>query len=119
MADFIKTIKEWLFDQDEEENIEKEENPAEKTTVNEQLTADSDGRIMIYRSAEFRDSMKYGEMLKSGIILILCLKSNERDTQRLLDFLSGVLMSQNGQIKMLTENMVICVPSNTQMKEIK
>jgi len=111
-------IKNWIID-DEDTETENRENPDKgqsefkKDFQKEVNIEDLDALILVAKPKTFTDAQKLSDQIKKGRAVMLNLSGlAPEEKQRLIDFVSGVVMAQDGLIAKVYDNVYVCGPKN-------
>ncbi len=125
---FMEMFKEWAKVEDDEEFDEFV--PSEETKKNREVQAPSrrDDRVVnihtttqlqvvLVKPERYENATEIADHLKEKRTVVLNLESTNKDAaRRILDFLSGVAYTNDGQIKRVANNTYIITPYNVDLK---
>ncbi|MBR3250738.1 MAG: cell division protein SepF [Erysipelotrichaceae bacterium] len=115
----LDTIKKWLLDPETDEP-EKPEDKEEISFQKEQNLENVDAVILLARPQSFRDAQVLSGHIKKGRAVMVNLDDMvPEEKQRLVDFVSGVVMAQDGMIAKIHNNAYVCGPKNIGIIYIK
>lgn len=109
----LDTINRWLTDNpDDPEDSEgivssdaSRDYSRRKTTVSYTL--------MIEKPKKYEDASRLADRLKYGDALIISLAElSKEESQRLVDFLTGVVMARDGMIRKISGDILVCTPED-------
>ena len=114
----LETIKNWITEPDPEG--EPEETTDGYTDDYQQdysyNTGDADYCLFVEKPTRYEEAPRLANQLKSGNVVVVSLADlPKEDMRRLIDFLSGVVLSKNGMIKKVSQDIIICTPANIKM----
>ena len=115
---FGDKIKEFISQEDEEEELELTKEEAEAVSPYEQSRASitSDTNIVLFEPRNFDEAEEIGHHIKSKRACCINLHRMPSEyRQRIIDFLSGVVYGVDGSIKRIGENVILCSPKNLQV----
>lgn len=115
---FGEKIKEFINQEDEEEELEVTEQEAEAISPYEDpktsITANTN--IVLFEPRNFDEAEEIGHHIKSKRACCINLHRMPSEyRQRIIDFLSGVVYGVDGSIKRIGENVILCSPKNLQV----
>jgi cell division inhibitor SepF len=66
----------------------------------------------------YRDARRAVDNLEKGLVVILVLQDNVDDTtaSRFVDFMSGAVYLAKGDMKLINDNVLVCVPSTVRLE---
>ena len=118
-------VKGWLFEDDtdsqgrEERDQEYEESESDNVRDYERDYQSAKSRegidafVILVKPEKFADVEEICRHVKEGRAVILNTENTvPEDKQRLIDFLSGVVMAKDGMIAKIYQNVYICSPKN-------
>lgn len=111
-------IKEFISQEDEEEELELTKEEAEAVSPYEQsrTSITSDTNIVLFEPRNFDEAEEIGHHIKSKRACCINLHRMPSEyRQRIIDFLSGVVYGVDGSIKRIGENVILCSPKNLQV----
>ncbi len=108
----IDTIKGWIT-----EPVDGETEPdGEGYQKDYQRTDNAEGIdafLMVMNPEHFLEAETICNHIKQGRAVIMCMeKADIKDRQRLIDFVSGVVMARDGMIAKIHPNVYLCTPKN-------
>lgn len=115
---FGDKIKEFISQEDEEEELELTRQEAEAVSPYEQSRTNitSDTNIVLFEPRNFDEAEEIGHHIKSKRACCINLHRMPSEyRQRIIDFLSGVVYGVDGSIKRIGENVILCSPKNLQV----
>lgn len=122
MISAFEKAKDFLFGYDIEEDYdenETEERPmfSRREKVVNMPNAGGQMQIVGFRPAAFRDAADIAEELKERKAVLFDVKNvkNEEDARRIVDFIAGVVMGIDGDMKKLTDGIFSAAPSNVSL----
>ena len=112
----FESIKKWLFDPEDPDNPEPVNEPEDGYQRDFQ-TAENiqnlDAVIIVVKPKSFKDTVKICKQIKKGRAVMLSLEDMvPKDKQRLVDFISGVVMARDGLIAKVYNNVYVCAAKN-------
>ncbi len=126
---FMDKFKEWARVEDDEEDdfedfMSSDERPRGRETgaakrddkvVNIHTTTQL--QVVLVKPERYENSTEIADHLKEKRTVVLNLESTNKDAaRRILDFLSGVAYTNDGQIKRVANNTYIITPYNVDLK---
>lgn len=111
----IETIKDWLFapDTDPNDPIDDPEDDCTRDYQKGESIKGIDAFVVVIKPTGFNDVEQLCKHLKSGKAILLNTENMASgEKQRLLDFLSGVVMARDGTIARIYQNVYICASNN-------
>ena len=111
-------IKEFISQDEEEEELEltKEEAEAVSPYEESRSTITADTNIVLFEPRNFDEAEEIGHHIKSKRACCVNLHRMPSEyRQRIIDFLSGVVYGVDGSIKRIGENVILCSPKNLQV----
>ncbi len=126
---FMDKFKEWARVEDDEDEFE-EFVPAEERSSRRESYSSSrrDDRVVnihtttqlqvvLVKPERYENATEIADHLKEKRTVVLNLESTNKDaSRRILDFLSGVAYTNDGQIKRVANNTYIITPYNVDLK---
>ena len=105
-------IKDVIFVKDPEDGtLKKDDNKKE-------AIANADATIIIYKPSKYEEAESICNEIKAGKAVVMIMDDlSQEDKQRMLDFLSGVIMAKDGIITKIYHNVYMCSPSNIAILE--
>ncbi len=126
---FMDKFKEWArVEDDEEDEFEEFVSSEERTKTRESSGSKRDDRVVnihtttqlqvvLVKPERYENSTEIADHLKEKRTVVLNLEStNKEAARRILDFLSGVAYTNDGQIKRVANNTYIITPYNVDLK---
>lgn len=114
--EIIERVKSWLTEEEEPEETTEEKNESgdyQKDFQREENIENLDSVILIARPKTFTDAEIIGRQIKKGRAIMLSLEGVvPGEKQRLVDFVSGVVMAEDGLIAKVYDNVYICAAKN-------
>ncbi|MBR2809643.1 MAG: cell division protein SepF [Erysipelotrichaceae bacterium] len=117
MKNFSERIKDFIAPVDESETeLELSSEEAKAVTGYEKagsgkVVIDSSIKIVNFEPRSYEEAEEVGSQLKEKRACVVNLhRLPDRDTQRMVDFLSGVIFAINGTIKKVGDNVILCSP---------
>ena len=107
----LETIKKWLYepDPDPDDPEGKIEDDYQRDYQIEESIKGIKAFIVVTKPKGFEEVEQLCSHLKSGkAILLNTEKMSSEDKQRMIDFLSGVVMAKDGTIAKIYQNVYIC-----------
>jgi len=123
---FMDKFKEWARVEDDEEEFDEfvpqEEKPKgrdnakrDDRVVNIHTTTQL--QVVLVKPERYENATEIADHLKEKRTVVLNLESTNKDAaRRILDFLSGVAYTNDGQIKRVANNTYIITPYNVDLK---
>jgi len=114
----LDNIKNWIIDDEDPETDDKEtgdkgQSEFQKDFRKEVNIEDLDALILIAKPKTFKDAQKLCDQIKRGRAVMLNLSGLvPEEKQRLIDFVSGVVMAQDGLIGKVYDNVYVCASKN-------
>ena len=109
-------MKEWLFDPEDTENLElidEADDEYQKDFQKGENAGNLDAVIVVVKPKSFKDTVKICRQIKKGRAVMLSLENMvPQDKQRLVDFISGVIMARDGLIAKVYNNVYVCAARN-------
>lgn len=69
--------------------------------------------LLIEKPKRYNEAERMADKLKCGDCLIISLTDlSKEDSQRLIDFLTGVVMARDGMIRKISSDIIVCTPEN-------
>ena len=118
----LETIKNWLIEPETEEpeQIEKQGGKDLIDFQKEENFKNLDAVILLARPKSFRDAQNLCRHIKKGRAIMVNLDDMiPEEKQRLVDFISGVVMAQDGMIAKIHNNAYVCAARNIGIINIK
>lgn len=125
---FMEKFKEWAKVEEDDEEFE-DFVPTEEKKVRETFSAaHRDNRVVnihtttqlqvvLVKPERYENATEIADHLKEKRTVVLNLESTNKDAaRRILDFLSGVAYTNDGQIKRVANNTYIITPYNVDLK---
>lgn len=113
---FMNSIKGWLTDDPDDPNVDEPTFEDEQRDYSNNDKVSTNYNLILASPDEFEDSTNLADKLKYGNALIVDLsKLSKNDSQRLIDFLAGVLMAKNGMMKKISSDILVCTPETVKM----
>ena len=109
------TIMDWLTaDGGEEGKVREDGGSYQRDYQGTALDRDDiDAFIMIFRPKRFTAIEEVCRYLRSGKAVIVNMEeASPEDAQRMIDYLSGVVMAKDGSITRIVRNIYMCTPNN-------
>lgn len=104
----IDTIKGWLIEDDPQAKDE-----SGYYGKDYQIEDDKDALVIIYHPTGFMDAEEISRNVKQGRAVIINMENvPAKDRQRIIDFLSGVVLARDGMIAKIYTNVYMCSPKN-------
>lgn len=126
---FMDKFKEWArVEDDEEDDFEDFMSSDERPRGRETVAAKRDDKVVnihtttqlqvvLVKPERYENSTEIADHLKEKRTVVLNLESTNKDAaRRILDFLSGVAYTNDGQIKRVANNTYIITPYNVDLK---
>lgn len=114
--DYAKTSRYYV--EDEVEVEEEESVPANNVGFGGVSLGGSSIELKVVRPEHFEDVSTIADHLLSGRTVVLNLEAASKETaRRLLDFLSGIAYSIDGQMKRVANNTYIITPNNVDVSD--
>lgn len=126
---FMDKFKEWArVEDDEEDEFEEFVSSEERPKNRESMGSKRDDRVVnihtttqlqvvLVKPERYENSTEIADHLKEKRTVVLNLEStNKEAARRILDFLSGVAYTNDGQIKRVANNTYIITPYNVDLK---
>jgi len=126
---FMDKFKEWArVEDDEEDEFDEYEASEERTKGRESSGSRRDDRVVnihtttqlqvvLVKPERYENSTEIADHLKEKRTVVLNLESTNKDAaRRILDFLSGVAYTNDGQIKRVANSTYIITPYNVDLK---
>ena len=108
----IDTIKN-IFVESETEEPEDDGIEYQKDYQNVENMEGIDAIVMVMNPTQFLEAEAVSKHIKQGRAVIMCLENTGlQDRQRLIDFVSGVVMARDGMIAKIHPNVYLCAPKN-------
>lgn len=112
----LETIKKWLLDQEDPEVPDQPDNQDEKDQIDfqkEENFENVDAVVLISKPKSFKDAQALCRHIKKGRAIMINLDDMiPEEKQRLVDFISGVVMAQDGMIAKIHNNAYVCAARN-------
>ena len=116
IVEIIKNFKKWLFETEDPENPETVNEPEDgyqRDFQTEENIQNLDAIIVVVKPKSFNDTVKICKQIKKGRAVMLSLEDMvPKDKQRLVDFISGVVMARDGLIAKVYNNVYVCAAKN-------
>lgn len=115
---FFDNIKNWIVDDEDPEtgnqnNSNRGQSEFQKDFQKEINIEDLDALILVAKPKTFKDAQKLCDQIKRGRAVMLNLSALvPEEKQRLIDFVSGVVMAQDGLVAKVYDNVYVCGPKN-------
>lgn len=114
--DYAKSAR--YFEEDDVEIEEEASAPTNNVGFGGVSLGGSSIELKVVRPEHFEDVSTIADHLLSGRTVVLNLEAATKETaRRLLDFLSGVAYSINGQMKRVANNTYIITPNNVDVSD--
>ncbi len=125
---FMEMFKEWAKVEDDEEfdDFVPAEEPKKSREVSSPLRRDdrvvnihttTQLQVVLVKPERYENATEIADHLKEKRTVVLNLESTNKDAaRRILDFLSGVAYTNDGQIKRVANNTYIITPYNVDLK---
>lgn len=125
---FMEMFKEWAKVEDDEEFDEFVPAEERRKPREEQIPSRRDDRVVnihtttqlqvvLVKPERYENATEIADHLKEKRTVVLNLESTNKDAaRRILDFLSGVAYTNDGQIKRVANNTYIITPYNVDLK---
>ncbi len=125
---FMEMFKEWAKVEDDEEfdDFVPAEEPKKSREVSAPLRRDdrvvnihttTQLQVVLVKPERYENATEIADHLKEKRTVVLNLESTNKDAaRRILDFLSGVAYTNDGQIKRVANNTYIITPYNVDLK---
>ncbi len=115
-GDYAKSSRYYV--EDEVEVEEEESAPASNVGFGGVSLGGSSIELKVVRPEHFEDVSTIADHLLSGRTVVLNLEAASKETaRRLLDFLSGIAYSIDGQMKRVANNTYIITPNNVDVSD--
>jgi cell division inhibitor SepF len=115
-SDYAKSSRYYV--EDEVEVEEEESAPANNVGFGGVSLGGSSIELKVVRPEHFEDVSTIADHLLSGRTVVLNLEAASKETaRRLLDFLSGIAYSIDGQMKRVANNTYIITPNNVDVSD--
>ena len=115
-------IKKWILDDetelpetddDSDKNEGKDEDCFEKDFQKEENIKDLDAAIIIVKPKSFNDALKISRLITKGYAVMMSTENMDpQEKQRLVDFISGVVMASDGLIARVYNNVFVAASKN-------
>ncbi len=115
-------IKKWILDDETElpekdddsvKNEGKSEDSFEKDFQKEENIKDLDAAIIIVKPKNFNDALKISRLIRKGYAVMMSTENMDpQEKQRLIDFVSGVVMASDGLIARVYNNVFVAASKN-------
>ncbi|MDO4515999.1 MAG: cell division protein SepF [Bacillota bacterium] len=113
-----KAPEEDLYE-DYEDNYEYEEEQAWEDEGVQPIHSVADMRVVVVQPREYKDASRVADHLRDMKFVVLNLGKTDHDVaRRLLDFVSGVIFSENGHIMKVATNVYVVAPYFVELKDI-
>ena len=125
---FMDKFKEWARVEDDEEEFDEFVPNEDRSKSRETSSAKRDDRVVnihtttqlqvvLVKPERYENATEIADHLKEKRTVVLNLESTNKDqARRILDFLSGVAYTNDGQIKRVANNTYIITPYNVDLK---
>ena len=115
----LDTIKNWFTEPEDPEGQDDYGNDGYTKDYQDDYsynTGTADYCLFVEKPTRYEEATRLANQLKSGNVLVISLaEMSKEDMRRLIDFLSGVVLSKNGMIKKVSQDIIICTPANIKM----
>ena len=109
---FIDTIRNF-FVESETDEPEDDGSEYQKDYQNIENAEGIDAFIRVVNPSRFMDVEGISMHIKQGRAVLMCLENaSVQDRQRLIDFVSGVVMARDGMIAKIHPNVYLCAPKS-------
>ena len=121
MANIGKKLADWFVGTSDDDGIEQDETVTEERgedmasdiNFNTHMEADGAIELKVVKPERFESVSQIADHLLSRRTVVLNLENTNKETaRRLIDFLSGVAYSINGQLKKIASNAYVITPDN-------
>lgn len=125
---FMDKFKEWARVEDDEEEFDEFVPNEDRSKSRETSSSKRDDRVVnihtttqlqvvLVKPERYENATEIADHLKEKRTVVLNLESTNKDqARRILDFLSGVAYTNDGQIKRVANNTYIITPYNVDLK---
>ena len=111
ISQIFESLKSWLFEP-LPDNLSPEPDEPGVQGTKEDCTKNDKVSIVIVKPVNFDNVHNICSFIKKGEAVLLNTENmNQQDEQRLLDFLSGVIMVKEGIIIKICQNIYLCSPT--------
>ena len=112
----LETIKNWFTESEDPEGQGNDGYTKDYQDDYSYNTGNADYCLYVEKPTRYEEAQRLANQLKSGNVLVISLADlPKEEMRRLIDFLSGVVLSKNGMIKKVSQDIVICTPANIKM----
>ena len=112
----LDNLKAWILEPEEKEDSNTDSRSKEGNDLDfqkEENFENLDSIILIAKPKTFKDALALCKQIKMGRAVMLSLENTvSEDKQRLVDFVSGVVMAQDGMIAKVYNNVYVCASNN-------
>ena len=112
-------IKNWFTEEDDPEEQYPDGNEGytkDYQDDEEHNRRNADYCLFVEKPTRFEEAQRLANQLKAGNVIVISLAElPKEEIRRLIDFLSGVVLSKNGMIKKISQDIIICTPANIRM----
>jgi cell division inhibitor SepF len=123
---FFSAVSQWLKNQfeDSEELHEEERIPSLKVESDDVLEAGAlparsirPLEVVVMVPTVYADAKKSVQALEKGLVVMVVLNDNVDDevASRYVDFMSGAVYLAHGDVELLNDNVLICVPESVKL----
>lgn len=106
-----KPEEEDLYEDYEESYAYEEEEPSWESQGVQPIHSVADMQIVLVAPQEYKDASKIADLLRDMKFVVLNLAKTEREVaRRLLDFISGVIYTEDGHIMKVATNVYVVAP---------
>lgn len=121
----VDDIKKWVLepepdDPDQKESEKSQGEEYQKDFQKEENIENLDAVILVAKPKTFKDAQVLCDQIKKGRAIMLSLEYMvPEEKQRLVDFLSGVVMAQDGLIAKVYDSVYVCAAKNIGIIDMK
>lgn len=112
----LAELKKWLYESEEPDEPVQGDDKNKDSQLDfqkEENFENLDSVILIAKPRSFKDSLLLSKQIKKGRAIMLSLEYMiPEEKQRLLDFISGVVMAKDGMIAKVYNNVYVCSADN-------
>ena len=125
MMGVLDNLKKWIIDEDSDASEDTESENRKQSAFQmdfqkEENIENFDAVIIVARPKTFKDAQKLCDQIKKGRAVMVNLSGLvPEEKQRLIDFVSGVVMAQDGLIAKVYDNVYVCANKNIGIINVK